>query len=94
MLDLRLGCCCLLADCRGADRSIEEVRTKMALLLATGLVILFDWFIATNPLFEFIIDFATLSNSSFLSSKVIKVNSFLVQRHVSTIISLLIAEDL
>ena len=94
MLDLSLGCCCLLADCRGADRSIEEVRTKMALLLATGLVILFDWFIATNPLFEFIINFATLSNSSFLSSKVIKVNSFLVQRHVSSIISLLIAEDL
>ena len=94
MLDGRLGCFCLLANSRVADRSVEQIRTEMALLLAAGLVILFDRFIATDSLFEFLINFATLSNGSFLSSKVVQVNSFFVQRHVTSIVSLLIAKDL
>ena len=92
MLDGRLGCFCLLANSRVADRSVEQIRTEMALLLAAGLVILFDRFIATDSLFEFLINFATLSDRSFLRSEVIQVNSFFVQWHIPSVISLVLED--
>ena len=66
----------------------------MGLLLSSGSVISFDFFITTGPLSEFIIDFTTFCDCCFLCTKVIKINSFFVERHVSSVVSLLVTEDI
>ena len=66
----------------------------MTLLLRSCLVILFDRFIATGSTSKFVIDLATLSNSCFLSPKIIHINSFFALRHVFKVVSLLIAKDI
>ena len=49
-----------------ADWSIEQIWWKMWLLLASCLIISFDFFITTCPLSELIIDFSTFWNCGLL----------------------------
>jgi len=58
----------------------------VTLFLRTGLVILIDFFIAANALFEFTVSFTAFGDSSFLSSEIVVVDALLVQGHVSAVV--------
>ena len=83
-----------LASRSFADWSIKQTWWKMWLLLTSCLVVSFDFFITTGPLSELIIDFSTFCNCGLLCTKVVYINSFFIQRHISCVVSLLVSKNI